>query len=194
MANTNSPQGIRPVRQGNGSPWNGPLSIYYVPSTDATALYIGDPVIIAGDGDANGIPTATRATGATSARVTGSVVGFGVSPTLIANGQVRPASTAGYILVADGVGVIYEAQEDGIGGTLAATNIDQNVNLIAGTGNTIQGSGFLLDSSTASTSATGQMRLLGLAPRDDNAFGASAKWLVRINLPTEAGVASGTGV
>lgn len=194
MANANIPSGMRPVKQGNGSPWTGPLTIYYVSADDNTALYIGDPVILDGSGDAAGVPSVIRATGATSARITGSVVGFGVSPSLIANGAVRPASTAGYVLVADGVGVIYEAQEDSAGGALAVTNIGQNANLIAGTGNTVQGSGFQIDSSTAGTTNTGQVRLLGLSQVADNAVGVNAKWLIRINLPTEAGAASGTGI
>lgn len=193
MANSNAPSGCQLARQGNGSPTAATLALYYVAS-DATALYIGDPVILAGSADTAGVPSVTRATGATSARITGFIVGFRPSPSLVANGATLPATTAGYVLVAEGTDVIYEAQEDSVGGALAATNVGQNINLVAGTGNTIQGSGFMLDSSTAGTAATGQMRLLGLAPRSDNEFGATAKWLVRINLPTETGIASGVGV
>lgn len=193
MANANAPFGLSPIMEGNGSPWSGATSIYYVPATNATALYIGDPVILSGAADADGVPTAIRATGATSARITGAVVGFVPSATIIANGY-RAASTAEYAIVADGVGVLYEVQEDSVGGALTVQSVGLNANLVAGTGSRITGSGFMLDSSTAATSATLQVRVVKLQNRPDNAIGNYAKWVVRLNLPTEAGISSGVGV
>lgn len=193
MANSNAPTGFTPRRYRNGAPWNGVARTYFVPATDATALFVGDPVIIAGDGDANGIPTCTRATAAGAGRITGVVVGF--QPAAPFPLPYRPASTAAYVLVADDPDLLFEAQEDGVGGSLAATNIGQNIDMIAGTGSTFTGnSGFMIDSSTAAVTATLQWRIVELEPREDNAIGTTAKWLVAINLPTETGAAGALGV
>lgn len=193
MANSNAPSGLRPVRHANGSPWNGMLKRYYVPATDSTALYIGDPVIIAGSADADGVPTATSATAGATNRVTGAVVGFDPSPTIVANGY-RAASTAEYILVAEGPDLVYEIQEDAVGGALAAADVGLNADLVSGSGSRLTGSGWQLDTSTKGTGATLQMRILGFVQKPDNAIGANAKVLVRINLPTETGAAGSTGV
>lgn len=196
MANTNSAFGLIPRRYRNGSPWMGAARLYYVPATDATAIFIGDPVVIAGDGDANGVPTCTRATAAGAGRVTGVCVGLrpGGNNTLVPP-RYRAASTAEYILVADDPKLLFEIQEDSVGGALAATNIGQNADLIAGAGSTTTGqSGWMLDSSTAAVTATLQLRIVELQNRADNVIGNYAKWLVAINLPTETGAVGSTGV
>lgn len=193
MANSNAPTGLTPVRYRNGSPWNGVARRYYVPATDATALFIGDPVIIAGDGDTDGVPAITRATAGSAGRITGVVVGF--EPAAPFPLKYRPASTAAYVYVADDPALLFEIQEDAVGGALAATNIGQNVDLVAGAGNTNTGlSGFQADSSTAATTATLQLRIIGFQQRVNNAIGANAKILVAINLPTETGAAGAAGV
>lgn len=194
MANANSASGLVPRRYRNGSPWMGVCRTYFVPATDGTAIYPGDPVIIAGDGDTNGVPTVTRATD--GARFTGVMIGLrpGGNNTLIPP-KYRAASVAEYILVADDPDLLYEVQEDGVGGTLAATNIGNNANLITAAGNAFTGtSGVMLDSSTAATTNTLQVRIVELVHRPDNVIGANAKWLVANNLPTETGAAGSTGV
>jgi hypothetical protein len=55
MANTSRISGFRPVKHLNGSAYNGQMNVYSVPSSDATALYVGDPVKLAAAGaDATG--------------------------------------------------------------------------------------------------------------------------------------------
>lgn len=192
MANANTAFGARPVRYASGAPYNGACKTYYVPSTQATNMFIGDPVIIAGDGDADGVPTITIATAGTTNRVTGFIVGFRPSSTIVANGY-RLASTAEYVMVADDPDLLWEMQEDAVGGALAATNISQNIDLVAGSGSTVTHlSGWQADSSTAVTTAGLQMRIIGFAQRPDNVIGANAKVLLRINEPTEIGAAAGT--
>lgn len=194
MPNSNAPTGLSPKRYRNGSPWMGAARRYFHPATDNVALYIGDPVIIAGSADGDGTPTATRATAAGAGRITGVVVGFDPSPTIIANGY-GAASTGFYVLVADDPALLFEIQEDSVGGALAATSVGLNADLIAAAGNNAtKQSGFMLDSSTALASATLQLRIVQLEQRADNEIGANAKWLVAINLPTETGAAGSTGV
>lgn len=191
MANANVAFGLKPVRIRGGAPYSGACNEYYAAAGDSTALAIGDPVIIAGSADADGVATVTRATAA-SGRITGVVVGFRPSPTIVANGY-RLASTAEYVLVADDPEIEYEIQEDAVGGALAATSVGLNASLVAGS-IANKTSGFQLDSSTAATTDALQLRILGFVRRADNEIGANAKVLVRINMPTETGAAGSAGV
>lgn len=190
MANSNAAAGLQPVRYASGAPYNGACNIYYVPASDSTALFRGDPVIVAGDADADGVPTCTRATAGGGNTVTGVVVGVKNSPSQTT--MHRPASTAMYVYVADDPNLLFEIQEDAVGGALASTNVGQNIDLIAGSGNTTTGlSGFQADSSTAATTNTLQLRIEGFVRRADNAIGANAKILVRLNKPQEAPAIAG---
>lgn len=191
MANANTPMGLVPI-SANGSPYWGRCRVYNVPASDGTALFVGDPVIAAGSADAYGVPTATRATAAGGAFITGVMVSVVNGPAAGANAALtvtrdqtrhRLASTNTYIMVADDPDQLFVIQEDGVGGALAAANVSQNADLIAGSGSTTTGqSGWLLDSSTANTTATLQLRIIELMRGPDNAIGTSAKWVVKINL------------
>lgn len=197
MANPNAPYGLKPLRERGGQPYSGAANTYYVPSTDATALFIGDPVILAGSsGNAQAgpesYPTVTRATAGATNRISGVVVGFQPTPALTPYGY-RPASTAMNVLIADDPGLEFVIQVDSTG--IADTQIGLNANLTAGSGSTAtKQSGFILDGTTPDPDATYQLRILGLEPQINNEFGAYADVLVRLNLPTEAGIASGLGI
>lgn len=194
MANGNAPRGLIPRRQRDGETANGALNKYYVPATDATALFMGDPVIIAGSADAAGVPSVTRATAGGANRITGVVVGFEPNPAIVATGY-RAASTEAYVLVDDNPATEFEIQEDSVGGALTVDSVGLNAALVAGNGSTYtRTSGWMLDSSTAATTAALQVRIVGLMQRADNEIGDYAKWLVRINEPTEMGLSTGTGV
>lgn len=202
MANANAPTGLTPRRYRNGSPWMGAARHYYVPASDSTALFVGDPVVIVAGSDLNGFPTVTRA-GATG-RWTGVVVGFRPSATLIANGY-RAASTAEYAIVADDPDLLFEIQESATtdGAALTAAAMGKNANFVINAGNTsTRMSGVTLDSTTAATTATLQARIVESQRRTDNtligangtAGAAYAKWLIANNLPTETGAAGSLGV
>src|SRR3954470_23499873 len=125
MANTNAPTGLRPVRYRSGAPYNGACNTYSVPASDGTALFVGDPVIIAGSADANGVPTINRATAAGGAYISGVVVGFEPLRTDLTVLH-RAASTLRNVYVADDPSLIFEVQEDAIGGALAVTDVGLN--------------------------------------------------------------------
>ena len=56
MANANTPRGLQPYPYAWGAPWGGAVRVYSVPSNNATALYLGDPVqLITDSSDGNGI-------------------------------------------------------------------------------------------------------------------------------------------
>lgn len=194
MANPNAPSGLTPRRYRNGSPWMGPGRHYFVPASDATPLYVGDPVVVVASVDPAGHPSCTRATPGAGNRVTGVVIGVRPGNPLSFQ-NFRPGGQAGYVIVADDPGLLFEVQESATtdGAALTPAAIGKNVNLLAGTANAY-GSGFTIDSTSAATTNTGQFRIIALQQRTDNAFGAYAKFLVGNNQPTETGAAGSTGV
>lgn len=187
MPNANKPMGLSPVRFLTGASWNGQARTYYIASTDTNAFAIGDPVASSGSADSNGVAGITLATAGTGNPIRGVIVGLGTQESLMAdpsnlNTTVVPATKtkAYYALVADDPSIIFEVQEVGTGTALTASEVGLNANLVAGANNGYQ-SGWQIDNSGEGTGSTLQVRLLGLARRQDNAFGQYAKWLVKIN-------------
>lgn len=188
MANPNKPSGLTPVKYLGGADWDGKANVYCVPSTDGNALFVGDPVKLAGSADANGIATVTLATA--GAACLGAIVGIGVNPggpfvdpdnlSLVS----APATKlkAYYVLVVDDPSVIYEIQEIGTGTVFTATEVGLNADFVAGVPATgVKVSAFMLNNVGEATTDTLNLKILGLARRVDNAFGQYAKYLVLIN-------------
>ena len=190
MANANRPAGLSPVMYLNGAKWNGGGRVYCIPDTDDTNAYaVGDPVVLAGSADANGIPTITLATAGAGNPVLGPLVSpagaslYGAPYGVPADTPVVIPATKSrsyYVLVCDDPNVIFEIQEDSLGANLAADDVGTNVNLVAGANNGYV-SGWMLDSSSKGAGATIQTKLLQLSQTPPNAIGQYAKWLVLIN-------------
>lgn len=189
MPNVDKPRGFWPVQTINGGNWDGRYNIYYVPATDAVAIFLGDFVSLAngGGGDPTGkYPIVAQAAAGTGEALLGGVIGFGSQPQLMAQlpnleKRYRLANEALYVAVVDDPNVIYEGQEDSDGGALAATDLSRNAPIIVGAGNPATGfSGMEIDSSGV-VDTTEQLRLLRLANKVDNVIGDYAKWYVRIN-------------
>lgn len=182
MANADAAMGLKPVRYLSGAPYGGATNTYYVPATDSTAIYIGGLVKMAGSADADGVMTVTGNV-ATSNPVVGVVVG--VVPITRDSTVYREASVARYVLVADDPNLLFEVQDDSVGGDLAATNVGNSADLTAfTTGSTVTGfSAIEIDSNTATASGDGteDVVIWGLARRPDNTIGTNANWLVRLN-------------
>lgn len=191
MPNANTPFGLKPVREAGSGPHNGGLNQYFHAAGDATALYIGDPVIKSGTSDASGAyPSVIKATAAGA--ITGVVQGF--VPDGVTNvAGFGAASTAYYLLVSDDPDTLYEIQEDAVGGALAITDVGLNadfINAAPGTGRKL--SGTMLDTSTKATTAGLPLKIVAVTPRPNNEVGsANSKVLVKINLHTEAHGAAG---
>ncbi len=191
MANGNVASGLKPVRMADGSPYNAALDMFYVPASDGTALYEGDPVVLAGSADTAGVASVTRA--AASGTITGVVVGFADATSMLAG--YRAASTAAYVLVCHGQDVLFEIQDDGVGGALAAADIGLNADIIVAAGNTYsKSSGVMLDTSTKATTITLPLRIRGIAQRPDNALDTNAKVLVTLNNTTETPGTASAGI
>lgn len=180
MANTSRINGFRLVKQLSGVDIQ--INQYYVPASDGTALYIGDPVKLAGDADpTNGMsPTITRA--AAGDQIVGVVVGFAFDPTnLNVSNQARLASTARYAYVCDDPYAVYEVETSN--GTLTSVDIGLNINHAVGTPNaTTANSGATVDAGTKATTATLTFKLIGFSSRVDNDdTAASSKVYVKCN-------------
>ncbi|ACI52205.1 conserved hypothetical protein [Gluconacetobacter diazotrophicus PA1 5] len=197
--NPNVPRGLKPLAYTSGAPYSGGMQVYYVPPGNPNALFVGDPlVVLDGQADANGVPAVGLATAGASGYITGSMQGVAnnageLVQTVLQNTPVYlPAGQSGYVYVADDPNLVFLVQEDSVGGALTAGAASKNINLVAGSGSLVTGnSGWQIQSSSAETTATGQMRILRAMQAIDNAIGTNAKWLCRINLHT---ITNTTGV
>ena len=205
MANVNAPFGLRPVRHRSGTHYNGAARAYYIPSTYATALYVGDPVIKTGTSNTAAVsmpgagsfgigtlPEINKASAGDTNKITGVIVGF--APVTASSTTYNPASTERIAYVCDDPGVLFEIQASS-SANIAATDIGTNANLTFSTaGSTVTGlSGAQLDTSSMTTTATYQLNIVSVANRADVEVGSQAytKLLVRINNHTETVGAAG---
>lgn len=181
MANADTPFGLRPVAHRNGGAYTGGARVYSVPTGDSTAIFIGDPVKLAGTAQTiNGVTYADVAQAATGDVIVGVVVG--VLPDTADSLKYRAASTQRRILVADDPDLLFEIQEVSGGTALTANDIGLNANFVVGSGSTTTGySGVELNNSGEATTNTLDLQIMGIVNRADNAVGEHAKWLVRIN-------------
>jgi hypothetical protein len=190
MANLNAPRGFVPVRYLNGAAWNGATNLYYIPSTDNNVYSPGDAVKSLAGGDANGVPGIVKAAGTDTLRgiITNILVAAPNNPSL--SGTVLDLTTlqapatkakAYYALVVDDPAVLFEIQDDGLA-ALTATSCNKNASFtVANPTAPQQNSASVLGTATVNTTQALNLRIFGLVPRDDNAFGVNAKWLVKIN-------------
>lgn len=193
MANFRAPRGFFPVRYLNGSAWNGAMNLYHIPSTDTSIYSPGDAVVTAATGaDANGIPDVAKATGTATIRgvIVGCLLANPNQPSIVGTNldltvqNIPSAKTRDYyVLVVDDEKVVFEIQDDGITtGNLVAASVGLNASFTpANPTAPQQNSGTVLLSSSFATTAGLNVKLLGLAQRPNNAFGAYATWLVVFN-------------
>ena len=183
MANVDAPFGLRPVRYLSGAPYNGAANRYYIPATDTDgAAFVGDPVRLTGSGDADGVAAVTSNVSTTNA-IVGVIVA--VEPVTQESTLYREDSTERYVWVADDPNLVFEVQEDSVGGALTVDSIGATCQLTGfGTGSTSTGRSFVeVDSSAVSavSDTDDDVRLIGIAQRPDNAVGVNSVWYVRLN-------------
>lgn len=181
MANVDSPFGFKPVRFLSGAPYNGAFNLYSTATGDATAIFIGDPVILSGTSQTiDGAVYSDVDQAATGDVVTGVVIG--VLPQTESSTTYRAASTQRLLMVADDPNLLFEIQEVSGGTALTANDIGLNANFVVGSGSTTTGmSGVELNNSGEATTNTLDVHIWGFANRPDNEVGEHAKWLVRLN-------------
>ncbi len=183
MPNTNSPRGFTPYKFADGKPYTGQCNRYY---KDATAgiIGVGDPVIrVTSSSDPMGGPEIVRAT--TGAAITGVVVGIEPDVSNLSKSGYLAAADIGYVLVADDPNLMFEVQESGSGTALAITDVGKHIDSVTALNadTTIGRSKYQIDNNAKAADNT--WRIQALSPRDDNAVGTYAKWIVIPNLHTE---------
>lgn len=186
MANVSRVNGLNPVRNIIGDSNQGQVNTYFIPNTNATAVFVGDPVKLDSTGDttaaggkALGIQSVVPA--GVGDAVLGVVVGFAVDPLNLNTPQYRAASVGRYVLVTDDPNQLFEVQTSN--GVLPLSAVGLNAN-IANAGGSLQtgSSGVTLDTSTAATTSTLSLRIIGFSQKVDNDnTSANAKVIVKIN-------------
>lgn len=188
MPNSNTPFGLRPVGGIVGGNYSGKITQYAVPSSDGTAIFVGDPVKLVGTSQfINGQVFANIAQAATGDVMVGVVVG--VLADTRDSLTYRAASTQRILLVADDPNAIFEIQQVNSGTALTANDIGLNANFVVASGSTVTGySGVTLDNTTEAGTNTLDLKILGMPNRADNDPGtavgtgeAASKFYVRIN-------------
>ena len=180
-----APFGLKPVRKLDGSPFNDALMLVAVPASNGTDTFVGDVLnyhteaaaaaVTVNGQNLEGVPYGVvSADGTIGQNTIGVVVGFLPDPTALGT-RYRVLSTLRIALVAPAVGVVFEVQEDGDTSRLAKEDANLNVAYTTTAGSKATGvSKFALDSSSKAATATLPLRLLGLARRPGNTYGASA--------------------
>ena len=182
MANVDQPSGLTPIGTQSGADFHGKLRRVEFAVGDATACFVGDVVRLTGTNNAAGtIPVVAQST--TAQDSVGVLVSLDAD---FANESfqtplTRAASTARTGLVAMGSDVLYVAQEDSDGGSIAAASGGLNINVAIGTGSDVTGSAMELDSSSAADTVGHMLRLHHIYDAPDNALGTNARWVVSIN-------------
>lgn len=197
MANVSRPRGLRPVQGITGAAWTGRATEYRINANATAAVGVGSIVALTGAADDGGEGLATVAllgtgyiTGSDTTQAfttiasipVGVVVGFKIDPTVKGDLPIyRAASTSRLVLVCDDPMAMFEVQEDGNAGALAAASVGLNAALTASSVSTTTGFETQeLDTSTAATNASLPVKILAFKRAVDNEVGSGyAKVIVR---------------
>ena len=196
MANIDQPRGLSPARHLGGKPFNGGTWKCYCATGNASALYIGDPIIHEGSACTNGCcMTIAIATAGAGNEVLGAIVSFDpLGPTAVGFSALsaavdrsgsplyRVASTARYANVCIDPDVIYDIQGDSAG-VHTKDQVGENADLVAGTGSTVTGrSGWELNSATDAVTKNLQLHVIGAVDHPGNDISlVNADWYVLLN-------------
>lgn len=180
MANVFAPFGARVIGHLYDSSYNARARAYVIGTGDATALYVGDFVKSTGTGLLNEkgemLPSVTQA-GATDT-ILGVVIGFEVNSTYL-NQIYRTANTLRTVYVVDDPNIMIEIQASGA--TVAETMFGGNADIVAGSGSTFTGVSGSYINVAAVSSASAQLRILGMAQESNNVLGVYTRLICYIN-------------
>jgi hypothetical protein len=198
--------GLRPLAQPQGNVKRS----YYRLVTSALAVYVGQPMDLDGNGEAQ---AATAGTSATVFYV-GPVIGFSRDSrgkmglpdamTVLTQGAYLPGNTDAYVCIADDPNQEFVIQEASSGTALNTGNIGNTAGFIytarSTSGNNYTGSSYAeLSPGGVSTTTSGPLQLLGYTDNINsdgtyNGAGAYAKWIVKIAHHRKATFLPGTNI
>lgn len=184
--NANFPNGIIPYRFLSGAPFNDAYNEYNIASAYGTSIFFGDPVTIGTDGN--------LAIGVAGSAIVGIFYGckylnstgtYVFSPYWPASTVIANSGSA-LAYVADQPNLAFSVQEtngsSAAGTPLTQVAVGQNFNFVVGSGTTASGqSTTSLNNTSTPTTATNNLKIIGLDPTIGNTFGAYANWIVIIN-------------
>lgn len=182
MANANAPRGLIPVRGANSQTVTGGPRLYSHAAGDATALFVGDPVKLAGTAQTiNGVTTPDVVRAASGDVMVGVVVG--ILPTNRDSTLYGAASSAYQLFVDDDPNSLFEIQDANSGTGLTVNDVGLNANLSVNAGSTAYGtSGVTLDNTSEATTATLDVKLVDIVNRADvDNSTTPLRFLVRLN-------------
>jgi hypothetical protein len=188
MANNTTPFGLIPRKKMDSGVYSGGIMQFAVPSSDATAIYVGDLVKLVGTSQfINGVIYNNVAQAASGDVFVGVVVG--VLADTRDSLTYRAASTQRVLLVNVDPNAEFEIRQVAGGTPLNANDIGLNANVTVGSGSTFTGwSGMALDNATEATTNTLDLKIVGMPSRADNDPGSavgtgadSSTFYVRIN-------------
>ena len=197
MANVDRANGFTPIGTLSGSPWAASVEAFQCFTTHA-ALGVGDLCITRTDGYIDVLVAGTNTNGVLGCVVGISPAGEGwnattgkygdnalsaTEPTLVGNGtRVLAANAEGTVLVATAPDLIMVGQEDGDTDPLNQADVHMNADII--NAGAVSNSVMMIDSSSAASTNTFPLRLLGLHNTPENEYGDVdatkpwAKWRV----------------
>ena len=187
MANLNAPFGFSAVIYGTSGVNNQQQRVYYVPSTDTSAYYIGDTVVTIDGGDAAGTPAVAKATSGQAPRgvVTGVLIANPNNPSIQGTNldlttTSVPASKSQnyYLLINDDPDQVFMIQGDST--TFVTTDMNKNASYtVAAPSISNQMSATVLTGTT--TSSTAALKIVGIEPIPGNALGPYVRFFVLFN-------------
>ena len=187
MANLNAPFGFSPVIYGTSGNNNQQQRVYYIPSTDTSAYYIGDTVKTISGSDANGTPAIAKcATGNTPRGVVTSILINNPNNPSIQGTNLDltttsvPASKSAdyYLLINDDPDQVFMIQGDST--TFVTTDMNKNASYtVAAPSISNQQSATVLTGTT--TSSTAVLKIVGIEPIPGNALGPYVRFFVLFN-------------
>ena len=151
--------GFRPIQDRSGNPYIGKIETFFVKSTHATLLAVGDLVTETGNVDTKTGLSEIDASAA-GGLITGVLVGTGFNMSDLESKGI-PTTQERIVQVATDKNMILEAETSG--GTFAADDIGRNLDIVATAATQSGGlvnSNMTIDATGASTSATAQVRIV----------------------------------
>lgn len=189
MANTTQPSGFTPVKYRSGAAYSGETMKVIVLASDTNAFYKGDMLKFTGEsgvGDDGVTYSVVTKAAAADTRLAGAVTG--ISPI---DGSVTdfrrfiPSGTKPNnitLMVPQDRDVLYEVQENNVGGSLTGGAVESNIDFVVGTPTDATGqSGSMIASNTVNIDSGLPFRIVQLKNSLDNEIGADARWYVTIN-------------
>lgn len=192
MSNNTSAFGLAPYG-GINNEGHGGVRPYYIPASYDKDVFIGDLVVKdatantkAINGHKPGSLETVKLFEASGTQTTGVVIGFEPINPYTPIGEQGAKGTERVVYVSDDPNALYtiRANADSIDGSA----IGKNADIEAGTGSKFTGlSGTMLDGSTAETTATLPLKIIGIAQEEgEDEVGAYAKLIVSLNTSTQA--------